>query len=598
MAKGFLNSILPRKKGGKRKKAVNPVIVRRLIKEYVKPYTGRVLLGMSCMLLTAVCMGIFVHLIQPLIDKTLDPDNQSAIWILPVSIVGLFFVKAIAEYVKSYSMEWVSNNLMADMQRKLYANLLRQDTAFFLKETAAGLTARFTFDLQRMRQGLGNLITSSTRDFATIIAMVANLLHKDWRLALMSFTILPLVLFPIRRIGKHMRRYSRKMQEDSGVMASALNEGFASHKLIKAYTMEEREQERANSLIDRVRDMLVKAGSVRAITSPVVEFIGMCTFAAIIFYAAQQVRSGDLTAGAFTSFITALLLVYRPIKGIANLNNILQETVAAAERAFVLLDTTPTIVDAKNAKPLKVKKAEVSFDNINFAYPDGTMAIKDINLTIPAGKTVAVVGPSGSGKSTLLNLLPRFFDPTSGKVLIDGQDIKNVTMHSLRQHISLVSQETALLNDTIAANIGYGRPGAEQADIEAAAKNAGAHGFITEQEKGYDTLVGENGANLSGGQRQRIAIARALLHNAPILLLDEATSSLDTKTERDVQDAIDTLAKNRTTFIIAHRLSTIASADMIYVLDAGRIVENGNHADLLAQKGAYAELWRLQGGEG
>lgn len=545
---------------------------------------------------TATCMGLFVHLIQPLIDDVLKPEPTPMQYLLPLMIVGLFFVKGISEYLQTYLMEWIGNNITTRLQLDLHHKLIDQDLAFFFRESASALTSRFIFDIQRLRQSISNIVAGGLRDVTMATAMMANLFSKDWQLALLSLCIVPLVLFPVRRIGRNMRRYSRRIQEQTGDVAAILSEGFSANRLVKAYTMEAHEKSRTEAAIFVMRDRLLKAASVRAMTSPLVEFIGMSLFAGIIFYATISVREGHLTAGEFTSFITSLLLVYRPIKGLSNLNNYLQEGLAASERAFSLIDLQPTIVDRPDAKPLVLKHGAIHFDNVHFAYPDGTRALHGVTLDIKPGQSVAVVGPSGAGKSSLLNLLPRFFDVSEGNVNIDGQDVRSVTLESLRRHIALVSQEATLLNDTIFNNIRYGAPDASHDDVIAAAKNAGAHSFIMAQESGYETMVGENGVALSGGQRQRIAIARALLKDAPILLLDEATSSLDTKTEREVQEAVNALAKGRTSLMIAHRLSTIAHADVIYVMNDGTVAEVGTHQDLLAKNGIYAELWKLQSG--
>lgn len=550
-----------------------------------------------CMLIASACMGLFVHLIQPLIDDVLAPEKTSLQYILPLMIISLYLVKGICEYLQSYTMEWIGTNITQRMQIDLYNSLIHQDLSFFSRESASALTARFIFDIQRLRSSISSIVAGGVRDITMAVAMLANLFVKDWQLALMSLTIVPLVLFPIRRIGRNMRRYSRRIQQQTGDVAAILGEGFSANRLVKSYTMEPHEKSRAAAAIHLMRERLLKAAAVRAITSPLVEFIGMILFAAIIFYASDAVRNGTLTAGAFTSFITSLLLAYRPIKGLSNLNNHMQEALAASERAFSMIDQQPTIVDRVDAKPFAFKKGHIKFDNVVFSYGETKRALHGVTLDIQPGQTVAVVGPSGAGKSSLLNLLPRFFDVTEGSVKIDGQDVRDVTLESLRRHIALVSQEATLLNDSIFNNIRYGEPNATHEQVVEAAKNAGAHDFIMQQENGYDTLVGENGASLSGGQRQRIAIARALLKDAPILLLDEATSSLDTKTERDVQEAVQKLAKGRTSLMIAHRLSTIAHADVIYVMSEGQVAEYGSHDALLAKGGIYAELWRLQGGK-
>ena len=568
--------------------------LRRLLRDYLRPHWPRVGVAMVCMVLTSVCMGLFVHLIQPLIDDVLKPHANGMVYTLPLAIAGLFLIKGSAEFTQSYLLERTGLWITAQMQKDMHRRLIYQDLAYFLQNPPAALTSRFLFDMQRLRQSLSMLIAGGLRDVAMVIAMTANLFAKDWRMALASFILLPMVLLPVKKIGRKMRHYARRIQENSGDFSAVLSEGLVANRMIKTFTMEEREIARTNLAIDGLRRNMLKSATLYAMTSPLVEFIGMCFFAAVIFYAATQVQAGELTAGAFTSFLTSLLLVYRPIKGLSNLNNVVQDASTSAERAFALIDCKPLIVDAPDAKPFAIEKADIHFSKLVYNYPDGTPALKGIDLRIPAGRTVAVVGPSGAGKSTLLNLIPRFFDPTSGQMLINGTDVKTVKLHDLRQHVALVSQDVALLNDTVGNNIAFGREGATQDEIIAAAKDAAAHEFILALDNGYDTMVGENGQKLSGGQRQRIAIARALLNNAPILLLDEATSSLDTQSERLVQQALQKLMAGRTTLVVAHRLSTVVNADEIYVLQAGQIREHGTHAELLAQGGLYAELYNMQ----
>jgi subfamily B ATP-binding cassette protein MsbA len=418
--------------------------------------------------------------------------------------------------------------------------------------------------------------------------------YQDWLLALISFFAFPLAIRPIVAIGRRIRRVAASTQAEIGQFTTLLSQTFQGARHVKAYGMEEYEKRRAAGLIERLFALIDRNTRTRSRASPIMETLGGMAIAVVILYGGHQVISGGRTPGALFSFITALLLAYQPLKSLANLNASLQEGVAAAQRIFEILDLDPTIRDMPAARPLHVAGGEIRFDNIRFGYIPGVLAIDGISLTIPAGRTVALVGPSGAGKSTLLNLIPRFFDVAAGSIAIDGQDIRSVTLASLRGAIALVAQEVSLFDDTVRANIAYGRFGASPAEIEQAARAAAADAFIRELPQGYDTLVGEHGVRLSGGQRQRIAIARAMLKNAPILLLDEATAALDSEAERQVQHALSTLIRGRTTLVIAHRLSTIQSADLICVINRGQITETGRHAELLAQRGLYARLYAMQ----
>jgi len=391
-----------------------------------------------------------------------------------------------------------------------------------------------------------------------------------------------------------MRKVTANTQEQMGTFNTLLEQSFQGVRMVKAYGMEGYEQSKIEAISETICNLVYKASRVRAASSPVMETLGGVAVAVVILYGGQRVISDATTPGAFFAFITALLMAYEPMKRLANLNTNLQEGLAATQRVFHLLDMAPEIVDAPDAKPLAVAGGGLRFQDVSFTYDGERKALSALNLEVPAGKTVALVGASGGGKSTILNLIPRFYDVTEGAITIDGQDVRAVTTQSLRANIALVSQEVALFDDTVRANIAYGRFGASQEEIEQAARNAAAHEFISALPEGYETLVGEHGVKLSGGQRQRLSIARAMLKNAPILLLDEATSALDTESERQVQDALEKLMTGRTTIVVAHRLSTVVEADLIHVIDRGRVAETGKHSELLAKNGIYARLHALQ----
>jgi subfamily B ATP-binding cassette protein MsbA len=426
------------------------------------------------------------------------------------------------------------------------------------------------------------------------VALAVVMFIQDWQLALIVVLIFPLVGVAIRKLGKRMRKASTATQEETGRLASQLSETLDGVRLVKAYGMEDGETERIRARIERRLKEIMRGIRTRSAATPLTEALGGVAVAMAIFYGGWRAQQGVLSLGEFMSFLAALLMAYQPLKGLASLNTALQEGLAAAQRIFAILDVAPSISEKPDATALVVQQGAITYTDVHFSYDGETAALHGIDIAVAPGSTVALVGPSGSGKTTLMNLLPRFYDPDSGRVQIDGQDLQDVTIASLRAATALVSQDITLFDDTVAANIAYGRSGASEAEITAAARAAAAHDFITALPQGYDAMVGENGVRLSGGQRQRIAIARAMLKDAPILLLDEATSALDSEAEREVQTALDALKAGRTTLVIAHRLSTVMAADRIYVLDGGKVVESGDHGTLLAQGGTYARLYRLQ----
>jgi subfamily B ATP-binding cassette protein MsbA len=424
-----------------------------------------------------------------------------------------------------------------------------------------------------------------------MIFLIGVMFYQSWVLAAFAFTVFPISVWPVIRLGKRMRKLSSEAQANLSQLAGQLDESFAGVRLVKSYAQEEHEIARASGQIEALYKIFRKAAKVGNISSPMMELLTGIAIAGIVFYGGAQVVEGSTSPGAFFSFIAAMIMAYKPAKTIASLSSNVQEGMAAAARLFSVLDTVPVIADAPDAKNLELKDAAIAIENLTFHYTGGA-GINGLNLHIQPGQTVALVGPSGGGKSTLMNLMLRFYDPQAGSISIDGQDIRSVTLKSLRESIALVSQETVLFDETIAANIAYGKPDATQEEIEDAARAAAAHEFISAMPHGYQTMVGARGVKLSGGQRQRLAIARALLKDAPILLLDEATSALDTQSETQVQQALELLMKGRTTLIIAHRLSTIRHADVIYVMDKGQIAESGTHETLLGQGGLYAQLYR------
>ena len=573
------------------------VLAGRLLRHHVRPQARRIALALGCMAVVAASTAALAKQMEPILDQVFAEQSGSTLLTVAFTVLAIFVVKGVAGYGQAVAMNHVGQRIVADLQRRLFEHLMRSDLAFFHDHAPGQLISRFVNDTTLLRNAVSGTLTSLGKDSLTLIFLVGVMFYQDWLLACVSFVVLPPAAFAIAQIGRRMRKVSKSSQAQAGAFTELLDEAFQGARQVKAYGMEAHESARAGAAIERLFGLLTKAARVRAAVHPIFETLGGLAIVAVMLYGGHQVMEGGKTPGAFFSFITALLLAYDPLKRLANLNANLQEGLAAAERVFALLDTGPAIVDRPEARALEVRGGAVALRNVSFSYGAGEHAVPALNrldLTVPAGATVALVGASGAGKSTVLNLIPRFFDATAGHVTIDGQDVREVTIESLRAALALVSQESMLFDDTVRANILYGRPSASEAEMIEAAAAADADGFIAALPQGYDTPVGPRGVKLSGGQRQRVTIARAMLRDAPILLLDEATSSLDSESERQVQAAIQRLTKGRTTLVIAHRLSTVVGADRIYVLDRGHAVESGTHAELLARNGAYARLYALQ----
>jgi subfamily B ATP-binding cassette protein MsbA len=569
-------------------------LVRRLAREFLRRQATPIVLALVAMVVVAAATAANAWLMQPLLDKIFVDREAGLLWIVAVAVLAIAVIKGFASYAQSLLMYRVGQRVVADIQRTLFRRLIGADLAFFHANPTGTLIARFVSDAGLLRNASANVLVGIGKDAITVVFLVGVMFYQDLWLALASFVLFPVAIRPIAKVGRKMRRATVNTQSEIGQFTTLLDQTFQGARHVKAYGMEAYETARADRLIESVNRLLNRAARIRSAPSPIMETLGGIAVAGVILYGGYQVIEGTRTAGTFFSFITALLLAYQPMKTLANLTANLQEGLAAAQRVFAVLDIEPEIKDEPGAAPLVVTGGEIHVEGVRFTYPNGGPALNGAELVVPAGKTVALVGASGAGKSTILNLIPRFYDTSAGRVLIDGIDVRRVTLASLRGAIALVSQEVSLFDDTVRGNIAYGRFGASEDEIVAAAKAAAADEFIRALPQGYDTMVGEQGVKLSGGQRQRVAIARAMLKNAPILLLDEATSALDTESERQVQAALKVLMRGRTTLVIAHRLSTVVDADLIYVIDAGRIVEQGTHAELLARGGAYKRLYMLQ----
>jgi subfamily B ATP-binding cassette protein MsbA len=569
-------------------------LTARIWRDYVSSYLGLLALAIFFMVLVAMATAGQVYLVKPAFDELLDSRDEFWVWVVPIGFVLAGIITGLSNMAQSLLMQRIGLRVVQTMQKEMFSTILRADLAYLQESGTSRQLSRFTTDMYLLRDVVIKALTGIGRDVLKVVVLSGLMVYQNWQMALAALVFFPLCVFPIVRVGRLLRKISTNSLAEQGQMTAVIDDALKGARQVKAYNMYGYEEDRANGAFETVFRLAFKAARTRAFSYPILDtLVGVC-MAAVLVWGGFQIKAGETTVGAFMSFFVAVLAAYQPARGLASMNATLQEGLAAARRCFSVIDYRPSIVNRPGATELSSVNGEVEFRNVDFSYDGENPVLKDISLEVKSGETVALVGRSGGGKSTILNLVPRFYEITAGEVLIDNAPARDVTLESLRDNIGLVTQETLLFNDTIRANIAYGRLDATQEEIEQAARNAAAHDFIAELPDGYDTMVGEHGIRLSGGQRQRVAIARAMLKNAPILLLDEATSALDTESERIVQEALGRLMQGRTTIVIAHRLSTVVHADRIYVLDKGRIVEVGKHSELVAKGGLYAQLSKIQ----
>jgi subfamily B ATP-binding cassette protein MsbA len=526
--------------------------------------------------------------------RAIAGERTTVIHVIAALVVLVTAIKGFSLLGQTVLTNRIAARIQADMQKSLYAAMIDADLQQLARESPASLTQRFTTDFYYVYDAITRIINVVVRDLVTAAALIGAMIWIDWKLTLSAMAIAPIVGVPIAQVGDKLRRVARDAQEQAAAMAGQISEGLSGIRVAKAYGLESYLKTRASQAFEQLYRLGVKAANTRGRLDPLLEVGGGLAVAGVLSVIGLRIAAGESTIGDFTGFVTALLLAAQPIRSLGNINVVLQQASAALERIFAVMDEKPAIFDSPRAKPLSATRGEVRFDDVSFRYRDEIAALDGASLLAEAGKTTALVGRSGSGKSTLLSLLPRLYDPQGGRVLIDGVDVRDITLRSLRAQVALVAQDVLLFDDTIRANIGFGRDGATEDEIVAAAKAAAAHEFIMATPRGYDARVGHRGGELSGGERQRIVLARAFVRNAPILILDEPTSALDAESEQLVQQALARLMRGRTTLVIAHRLSTIRAADSIAVMENGRIVENGSHGQLIALGGVYARLHRLQ----
>ena len=571
----------------------NKELLKRLY-EFIKPYKAKLLIAMLAMICVSIGTGAQTYLVKDVLDKIFIEKNTFYLKLLPLVLLLIFFLKGGVYYIYSILLEQVGQSVIRDFRLHIFNHIHKQSLSFFNTMPTGTLMSRIISDVALLQQAVSKALIGSIRDFFQVVILLGVVFYMNWRLAMITFIVLPIAAYPIVRFGRLFRKVSISTQEEVANVSNILHETITGNRIVKAFTKEEYEGKRFLRQVTSLFVLTMKDAKYRCLQHPMMEFIGGGAIALIIWFGGKGVIGGNMTPGTFFAFLTALIAAYEPVKGVTRINSTIQQGLAAATRVFAILDIEPEIQDKKNAIKLPLFSSQIEFNNLNFRYDDEAPVLSNINLTVPAGEALAIVGPSGGGKTTLTNLIPRFLDLKEGSILIDGVDIRDVTVASLRNQIAMVTQQTILFNDTVRNNIAYGDQQAAEHQVFEAAKAAHAFDFIQALPNGFDTMIGEGGARLSGGQRQRISIARAILKNAPILILDEATSALDTESEHEVQKALENLMNERTTLVIAHRLSTIKNADRIIVIKDGVIIEQGTHESLISQKGEYEMLYNMQ----